>query len=102
MSAGVSARRAACLCLNRGALTPVLSGLLVSGLLATALPARAEEPGKVPAIVQQLRTFANTATKVSFSTPVKLNGTAIPAGTYELFTIPGATQWTVIIHKNMS
>ncbi len=48
------------------------------------------------------RTGANTATKVSFSTPVKLNGTAIPAGTYELFTIPGATQWTVIIHKNMS
>ncbi len=48
------------------------------------------------------RTGANTATKVSFSTPVKLNGTEIPAGTYELFTIPGATEWTVIIHKNMS
>ena len=48
------------------------------------------------------RTGANTATKVSFSTPVTLNGTAIPAGTYELFTIPGATEWTVIIHKNMS
>jgi hypothetical protein len=48
------------------------------------------------------RTGANTATKISFSTPVKLNGTPIPAGTYELFTIPGATEWTVIIHKNMS
>lgn len=48
------------------------------------------------------RTGANTATKISFSTPVKLNGTEIPAGTYELFTIPGATEWTVIIHKNMS
>lgn len=48
------------------------------------------------------RTGANTATKISFSTPVKLNGNAIPAGTYELFTIPGTTQWTVIIHKNMS
>jgi hypothetical protein len=48
------------------------------------------------------RTGANTATKVSFSTPVKLNGTAIPAGTYELFTIPGESEWTVIIHKNMS
>jgi len=48
------------------------------------------------------RTGANTATKVSFSTPVKLNGTAIPAGTYELFTIPGKDEWTVIIHKNMS
>jgi hypothetical protein len=48
------------------------------------------------------RTGANTATKISLSTPVKLNGTEIPAGTYELFTIPGATEWTVIIHKNMS
>ena len=48
------------------------------------------------------RTGANTATKISFSTDVKLNGTAIPAGTYELFTIPGKTEWTVIIHKDMS
>ena len=48
------------------------------------------------------RTGANTATKISFSTPVKLNGTEVAAGTYELFTIPGLTEWTVIIHKNMS
>ncbi|MEJ1973554.1 MAG: DUF2911 domain-containing protein [Lacunisphaera sp.] len=33
---------------------------------------------------------------------MKLNGTDIPAGTYELFTIPDKTEWTVIIHKNMS
>lgn len=48
------------------------------------------------------RTGANTATKLTFSTDVKLNGTAIPAGTYELFTIPGKTEWMIIIHKNMS
>ncbi len=48
------------------------------------------------------RTGANTATKITFSTDVKLNGTPIPAGTYELFTIPGESEWTVIIHKNMS
>ncbi len=48
------------------------------------------------------RTGANTATKISFSTPVKLNGTDIPAGTYELFTIPGETEWTIIIHKDSS
>ena len=51
---------------------------------------------------QVWRTGANTATKITFSTEVKLNGTAVPAGTYELFTIPGKTEWTVIIHKNMS
>lgn len=48
------------------------------------------------------RTGANTATKLTFSTDVKLGGAAIPAGTYELFTIPGQTEWTVIIHKSMS
>ncbi len=46
------------------------------------------------------RTGANAATKISFSTPVTLNGTAIPAGTYELFTIPNEKLWTVILHKN--
>ncbi len=51
---------------------------------------------------QVWRTGANTATKVSFSTDVKLNGATIPAGTYELFTIPGRDEWTVIVHKHMS
>ncbi|MDB6170106.1 MAG: hypothetical protein JWM88_2970 [Verrucomicrobia bacterium] len=48
------------------------------------------------------RTGANTATKITLSTPVKLNGTAVAAGTYELFTIPGESEWTVILHKNLS
>jgi hypothetical protein len=45
------------------------------------------------------RTGANQATKVTFSTAVKLNGTDIPAGTYGLFTIPGEKEWTIIINK---
>ncbi len=48
------------------------------------------------------RTGANSATKIKFSTDVKLNGAAVPAGTYELFTIPDPKEWTVIIHKDMS
>ena len=48
------------------------------------------------------RTGANTATKITFSTPVKVNGTPLAAGAYEVFTIPGETEWTVIFHKNMS
>lgn len=48
---------------------------------------------------QVWRTGANAATKITFSTPVKLNGTDIPAGTYALFTIPGEKEWTVIINK---
>jgi hypothetical protein len=48
------------------------------------------------------RTGANSATKITFNTPVKFNGTEVPAGTYELFTIPNPTEWTVIIHKDTS
>jgi hypothetical protein len=46
------------------------------------------------------RTGANASTTVSFSTAVKLNDTEIPAGKYSLFTIPGETEWTVIINKD--
>jgi hypothetical protein len=48
---------------------------------------------------QVWRTGANQATKVTFSTAVKLNGAEIPAGSYELFTIPGEDEWTIIINK---
>ena len=48
---------------------------------------------------QVWRTGANQATKVTFSTPVKLEGTDIPAGTYALFTVPGQKEWTIIINK---
>ncbi|HET7535726.1 MAG TPA: DUF2911 domain-containing protein [Candidatus Didemnitutus sp.] len=45
------------------------------------------------------RTGANTATKISFSTPVNFGGTEVPAGDYGLFTIPGKDEWTVILNK---
>lgn len=51
---------------------------------------------------QVWRTGADSTTKISFSTPVKLNGADVPAGTYELFTIPNPDEWTVIIHGNQS
>jgi hypothetical protein len=45
------------------------------------------------------RTGANAATRVTFSTAVKLQGTALAAGAYELFTIPGQDEWTIIVQK---
>jgi hypothetical protein len=45
------------------------------------------------------RTGANNATRVSFSTPVTVEGAPVEAGAYELFTIPGADEWTVILQK---
>jgi hypothetical protein len=45
------------------------------------------------------RTGANTATRITFSTPVTIEGSALAAGSYELFTIPGADSWTIIFQK---
>ena len=45
------------------------------------------------------RTGANTATKITFSTPVKFGGADVPAGSYALYSIPGADEWTVILNK---
>ena len=46
------------------------------------------------------RTGANASTKITFSDKVKLEGTDVPAGTYSLYTIPGKTEWTIILNKN--
>lgn len=45
------------------------------------------------------RTGANAAPKITFSTPVKWNGQAVPAGSYALFTIPAEAEWTIVLNK---
>ncbi|MEX2044084.1 MAG: DUF2911 domain-containing protein [Opitutus sp.] len=45
------------------------------------------------------RTGANTSTKVTFSTPVTIDGRELPAGSYALFSIPGPGEWTVIFNR---
>jgi hypothetical protein len=46
------------------------------------------------------RTGANENTTIKFSTPVKIDGHELPAGTYGLQTIPTAGEWTVIFSKD--
>jgi DUF2911 family protein len=46
------------------------------------------------------RTGANENTTITFSTPVKIDGKELPAGTYGLQTIPTAGDWTVIFSKD--
>jgi hypothetical protein len=46
------------------------------------------------------RTGANASTKLTFAQDAKLEGNNLKAGTYALYTIPGETEWTVIIHTN--
>jgi hypothetical protein len=48
------------------------------------------------------RTGANTRTILEFSKDVKLNGNDVKAGKYNLFTIPGKSEWTIILNNNTS
>ena len=45
------------------------------------------------------RTGANEATTFTVTKAVKIEGQALPAGTYGLFTIPGPTEWTIVFNK---
>ena len=45
------------------------------------------------------RAGADSATKVTFSTAVKLNGASVPAGTYGLFALLGKDEWTIILNN---
>lgn len=45
------------------------------------------------------RTGANASTKLTVSETVKIAGNELPAGTYAIYTIPNANEWTIIIHK---
>ncbi len=46
------------------------------------------------------RTGANASTKLTFTEDVKIEGNALKAGTYALYSIPGEKEWTMIIHTN--
>jgi hypothetical protein len=45
------------------------------------------------------RAGANEGTTIQFSTPVKVEGKPLDAGTYGLFMIPGASRWTVALSR---
>lgn len=47
------------------------------------------------------RTGANESTEITFYQDVTFGGAAVPAGTYALFSIPGASEWTVVLNKTL-
>jgi len=47
------------------------------------------------------RSGANQPTKMKTSAAVKLGGKEVPAGEYVLYTIPGASEWTIVLSKNL-
>ncbi|GAA4798993.1 DUF2911 domain-containing protein [Litoribaculum gwangyangense] len=44
------------------------------------------------------RTGANEATEIQFFQDMTFGGKPVKAGTYSLFTIPGKTEWTIILN----
>jgi len=48
------------------------------------------------------RTGANEATEVAVFKPIKLGGQTIQPGTYSLFTIPGDSEWIIILSSDVN
>jgi tetratricopeptide (TPR) repeat protein len=48
------------------------------------------------------RTGANQPTKIKTSAAVKFGDKEVPAGEYALYSIPGASQWTLVLSKNLT
>jgi hypothetical protein len=48
------------------------------------------------------RTGANGTTKITFSDDVKLEGNALPAGTYGLYTIPNKDSWDIMLTTDLT
>src|ERR1700743_3017869 len=46
------------------------------------------------------RTGANNATVIKLTDTIEVEGHTLPAGSYSLFSIPGADEWTIIFNKN--
>ena len=65
------------------------------------MKARTVFGGLVP-FNEMWRTGANASTKVKFSDNVTVGGQEVPAGEYALYTIPGATEWTIILNTDLT
>ena len=47
------------------------------------------------------RLGANESTEIKFYQDVMIQGKKVKAGTYSLFAIPNATEWTIILNKDL-
>jgi len=66
-------------------------------------PAKKEREvfGKLISYHEVWRTGANEATEIKFYQDVTIQGKAVKAGVYSLFTIPTATEWTIILNSDL-
>jgi hypothetical protein len=60
-----------------------------------------KESGAVVPYGERWRTGANEATEITVTKDVLVAGKKLPAGTYSLFTTPGATAWSVHVNSRL-
>lgn len=48
------------------------------------------------------RTGANQSTKITFSDSIKVNNTPVAPGTYALYTMPGQSEWDIMLYKDLT
>jgi hypothetical protein len=48
------------------------------------------------------RTGANEPTMIHTAAPLSIAGLKVPAGTYSLYTVPGPTEWEVIVNRSIT
>jgi len=63
---------------------------------------KGREVSKLAPMDQVWRTGANEAVEVTLYAPLTVGGKNVKAGTYTMYTIPGATEWTVILNKDLN
>ncbi len=94
--------------INTPAASPSCKTEQVVGLTKVTLDySRPSLKGRIPFVdVESFgsiwRTGANQSTKITFSDDVKLEGNSVPAGTYALYSIPDATDWTIMLYKDLT
>lgn len=57
--------------------------------------------GKLVPYGKVWRTGANENTEIKFYQDATIQGKKVKAGTYSLFTIPGETEWTIILNSDL-
>ena len=48
------------------------------------------------------RTGANATTKITFGEDVKVEGNAVAAGTYGIYTVPNKDVWEIMLYKDLT
>ncbi|MBA3971832.1 MAG: DUF2911 domain-containing protein, partial [Bacteroidetes bacterium] len=48
------------------------------------------------------RTGANNATKITFGDDVKVEGNAVPAGSYAIYSVPNKDNWEIMLYKDLT